>query len=206
MSDDLNQILGIDDADRTARCHPDGVHPSKPILALSVGILAAFFMPWLQFLGEGLSGYQLGSLGSYGNYAWVIPVLAGVTIAVSLSGKSNRLTGAITGIVPLLALLYAFDRICRELGPRGSSQILEVAQHVVSIGAYLTIAFSIGLLICAFGREASGAVVLAQPSQPAQQPPPSQDTLTKLERLAGLRAQGVLTEAEFEEQKKQILG
>jgi hypothetical protein len=105
-----------------------------------------------------------------------------------------------------MALLYAFDRICREMGPRGSSQILEVAQHVVSIGAYLTIAFSIGLLICAFGREASRTVDLAQPARPEQQPPPSQDTLTKLERLAGLRAQGILTETEFEEQKRQILG
>jgi hypothetical protein len=205
MSDDLNRILGIDDAVREPRCHFHGVHPSKTILALSVGILAAFFMPWVQFLGEGVSGYQLGSPGSYGNYAWVIPGLAGVTIVVALSGKGNRMAGAITGM-PILALLYAFDRICREMGHPGSGQILEVAQHVVSIGACLTIAFSIVLLVCVFCRDASRAVVLAQSARPEQQPPPSQVTLTELERLAGLRAQEILTEAEFEEQKRQILG
>ena len=90
---------------------------SIPILALSVGILAAFFMPWLLLLGQGLSGYQLGSLGSYGNFAWVVPILAGSTIVVSLSGKSARLIGAITGVVPIFALLYAIIRIFSEAGP-----------------------------------------------------------------------------------------
>jgi hypothetical protein len=37
-------------------------------------------------------------------------------------------------------------------------------------------------------------------------PPASPSTMTELERLAKLRDDGVLTQAEFEEQKKKILG
>lgn len=203
MSNDLNAILGIDASRNGSPSSSTAVRPSNPILVLSVGILAAFFMPWFQLLGEGLSGYQLGKLGSYGNYAWIIPVLAGITIAVSLCGVSNRLIGVITGLVPIFGMIYAISRISGEMGPRGSEQFFEAAQHIVTIGVYLTLAFSVGLLICAFLPASTKSEGF---TQNAQTPQPSQDVLTQLERLGGLRAQGILTEAEFEEQKKQILG
>lgn len=41
---------------------------------------------------------------------------------------------------------------------------------------------------------------------PAAAPPAAPSTMSELERLGKLRADGVLTEAEFEEQKKKILG
>lgn len=40
----------------------------------------------------------------------------------------------------------------------------------------------------------------------APAPVPQQDTISRLERLAALRAQGVLTDEEFAEQKRRILG
>lgn len=52
----------------------------------------------------------------------------------------------------------------------------------------------------------------ASVSQQYQTPPPSaaqssaDDTLAKLERLSQLRAQGILTDAEFSQQKAVILG
>ena len=39
-----------------------------------------FFMPWIEFGGVGASGYSLAKLGSYGNQAWLIPILAGATL------------------------------------------------------------------------------------------------------------------------------
>ena len=46
----------------------------------------------------------------------------------------------------------------------------------------------------------------APPSAPATSPPASASTTGELERLAELRDRGVLTEAEFQTQKKRILG
>lgn len=46
----------------------------------------------------------------------------------------------------------------------------------------------------------------AQPSQPAAQPSRGvDDTLAQLQQLGELKSQGVLTEAEFEQQKRRIL-
>jgi hypothetical protein len=135
---------------------------SKPVLICAFGILAAFFMPWVQVLGVGMSGYNLGSLGSYGNYAWVVPILAGGTILLSFTGVNNRGIGALTGIVPLGALVYAFIRLSSEGGSNASESAFKFAQQVFSIGMYLTIIFSIAILVAAF-------VSTAQP-QPAAKP------------------------------------
>ena len=51
----------------------------------------------------------------------------------------------------------------------------------------------------------AGTMPAAAPPQPAT-PPMAPSTVTELERLADLRAKGVLTEAEFQAQKAKILG
>jgi hypothetical protein len=52
----------------------------------------------------------------------------------------------------------------------------------------------------------SGAQVsFEQPAAPAAQPV-SDDPIARLERLAALKASGVLTEEEFQQQKRRILG
>lgn len=109
---------------------------SKPVLICAFGLLAAFFMPWVQLFGVGISGYNLGRLGSYWNYAWVIPILAGATILFTFSGYNNREIDAIAGIVSLGVILYGMEVV-----------VIEV--HVLSIGAWLTIIFSIAIIIAA---------------------------------------------------------
>lgn len=54
------------------------------------------------------------------------------------------------------------------------------------------------------GQGTAGAAAVASPGQRATPPAPSQ--VTELERLADLRAKGVLTEEEFQAQKARILG
>ena len=49
----------------------------------------------------------------------------------------------------------------------------------------------------------------AEPAQQAPPPPPpapEEDVITQLERLGALKAQGILTEEEFEAQKAKLLG
>ena len=56
------------------------------------------------------------------------------------------------------------------------------------------------------GRGTPGAAPAASPSRPPSRPPVTPSTTTELERLADLRAKGVLTEEEFQAQKAKILG
>lgn len=122
---------------------------SKPVLILACCILGAFFLPWFQLFGFAASGYNLGRLGSYGNYAWIIPILAGATILVSLSGGPNRPVGAFTGIVPLAAILYGWVRLGSEGGGDAMSQVSQMAGQVLSIGAYITLLCSVAIIIAA---------------------------------------------------------
>jgi len=123
---------------------------SIPVLVCAFGLLAAFFMPWVQSFGVGISGYNLGQLGSYGNYAWVIPLLAGVTILLSFTpGVNNRGIGVVAGIVPLGAILYGLIRLSAEGGRDATTGVLKIAGQVLSIGAWLTVIFSTAIIIAA---------------------------------------------------------
>jgi hypothetical protein len=93
-----------------------------------------FFMPWAQLLGFNASGYDLQKLGSYGNLAWLIPVFSGITIAAGFYGKRQKELGLLTGVLPLLGLVYALVKV----GP--------VLFDVLAIGAYLTLITGIALV------------------------------------------------------------
>ncbi len=124
---------------------------SKPVLFCAFGLLAAFFMPWVQLFGVGVSGYNLANLGSYGNYAWIIPILAGGTVLLTFSGVDNRPIGAVTGIVPLGAVAYVWILLLSNNSgsDRAEGALVDVAQHAVSIGVYLTIILSVAIIIAA---------------------------------------------------------
>lgn len=122
---------------------------SKWVLVCAFGLLAAFFMPWFQLMGAGMSGYGLGKLGSYGNYVWIVPVLAGATILVTFMRNNNRWLGALSGIVPLGFLAFLLARLGAENGSDATRGAVQVAGQVFSIGAWLTVLFSIGIVVSA---------------------------------------------------------
>ena len=124
-------------------------NPSTPVAVCAVGLLAAFFMPWVQIFGVGVSGYNLGQLGSYGTYAWIIPIVAGTALCLSFVDLDNRAIGAIAGIIPLGAILYALVRVGLEGGIEAMKVALELAWQAFSIGAWLTIIFSIAIIVAA---------------------------------------------------------
>lgn len=53
------------------------------------------------------------------------------------------------------------------------------------------------------GQQAEQAQAAQQPAPPAV--PPADDTISRLERLAGLKSQGILTDEEFAAEKAKIL-
>jgi hypothetical protein len=105
-------------------------------------IIIGFFLPWAQLFGQGLSGLQIAKLGSYGNWAWVAPLTAGYVLLrcfVSPPVAGGRL---VAGIAPFIGLLYGLSKVGTDLF------------HVLSIGAYLTLAGA-GMLLFQFFSSSS---------------------------------------------------
>ena len=121
-----------------AEHRPDSGNPGSAIQAnlvtflASIGMCAAFFMPWISIMGLGVSGTTIGKIGDGGQAAWLILVLAVISAALHLA-RPNRILHVITGISPFALLIYFVSNAPRDLG----DHLFEA----LSVGAYL-------LLIC----------------------------------------------------------
>lgn len=121
---------------------------SRAVAICALVIVGAFFLPWVKVFGAGISGYQLAQLGAEGNYAWIIPALAGLTLLVGASGSNNRAIGAITGVVPLAVLAYVFFKLTGN-GSAAGRVAWEVIAHIADVGAYLTLISSVLIILSA---------------------------------------------------------
>lgn len=113
---------------------------SKPVLFCAVGMLAAFFMPWVEIFGMGVSGFSLGKQGGDAACLWLVPILAGITIAVSVGARNNRPMGILTGVMLLLMLAFSLLRLSNAAGTNAVTQLL-------SVGFYATVLLCIAIIV-----------------------------------------------------------
>jgi hypothetical protein len=102
-------------------------------------ILVSFFLPWGQLFGASASAFDATKLGSYANWLWLIPGLAAATIANELLHERFTVFPVLASIAPLYVLLFAADK-------SGGNVF-----HFFAIGAYLTFACAIALLLYELG-------------------------------------------------------
>lgn len=105
----------------------------------AAGMIIFFFLPWAQIFSLGVSGYNLGQLGSYANLVWLIPSFCIFLIVMGLAGKDLKLIGFITGSLPIIGLMYGLANVGSDLF------------HVVGIGVYLTLLASMVLILTSLG-------------------------------------------------------
>jgi hypothetical protein len=93
-----------------------------------LGIIACFFLPWIQLFLATPSGYQLQQLPSDEvKLLWLIPLTAAVALVAAVTGKSMAIAGQTAGAMPFMALIYYAAKV-----GQGLFQALQ-------IGAYLTL-------------------------------------------------------------------
>ena len=109
----------------------------KPENLCAAAMIGFFFLPWGQLFGMTASGYNLSQFGSYGNWAWVIPILAGITLFAAFSGSTNAALPLITGTSPFVGLAYGLVKVGGDIF------------HILAIGAYLTIIAGAGIVLFA---------------------------------------------------------
>lgn len=105
-------------------------------------LIVTFFLPWINFFGVTVAGYQMSQLEANAAVVWLIPVLALAVIAVRVMGVHSTTLSVLTGLLPPAGLLY--------LAATDGTIIFDF----LHVGGWLTVLAGLGLVAAALGRQA----------------------------------------------------
>lgn len=108
----------------------------KPEVLLALGLLFAFFLPWVKLFFFKGSGYDVGiHLSGKAQVVWLFPVMAVAVIGAAIQNIRTSLICLIAGALPYVALAW------------GASRLKSDVFRVLTIGAYVSLLFGAGLLL-----------------------------------------------------------
>ena len=115
-----------------ADTHPFG----RPEVLLALGLLFAFFLPWVRLFFFRGSGYDVGiHLSGKSQLVWLFPVMAVAVIVAAIQSIRTGVICLAAGALPYVALAW------------GASRLKGDVFRVLTIGAYLSLLFGAGLLV-----------------------------------------------------------
>jgi hypothetical protein len=101
----------------------------------AAGLGVSFFLPWAQFLGGNVSGFDLQKAGDGQLLLWLIPIFCAITIFAGVTKRSQMIVGQLTGALPFCVGIYWYNRIGSDL------------THILAYGAYLSLIFGAALFV-----------------------------------------------------------
>lgn len=101
----------------------------------AVGLGVSFFLPWANFFGSNLSGFDLQKLGDEQRLLWLIPTCCALTMVFGVKKISQRIIGEITCALPFLVGGYWYYKLGSDLF------------HILAYGAYLSLVFGAAMSI-----------------------------------------------------------
>jgi hypothetical protein len=101
----------------------------------AVGLGISFFLPWANFFGANLSGFDLQKIGDEKRFLWLIPICCTITIFASVVKRSQKIAGEMTGVLPFIVGIYWYQKLGSDLF------------HILTYGAFLSLIFGAALLI-----------------------------------------------------------
>ena len=101
----------------------------------AAGLGVSFFLPWAQFFGGNISGFDLQKLGDEQKLLWAIPVFCAITIFAGVTNRSQKIVGQLTGALPYIVGIYWYSKLKDDLF------------HILTYGAFLSLIFGAALTI-----------------------------------------------------------
>jgi hypothetical protein len=101
----------------------------------AAGLAGGFFLPWVQFFGANISGFDLQKMGDEQRLLWLIPISCAITIFAGITKHSQKIAGQLTGALPFAVGVYWYAKL-------GSDMF-----HILTYGAFLSLAFGAALFI-----------------------------------------------------------
>jgi len=99
------------------------------------GLGVSFFLPWAQFFGVNLSGFDLQKMGNEQRLLWLIPIFCVITIFAGIAKSRQQFAGQLTGLLPFCVGVYWYTKLGSDLF------------HILTYGAFLSLAFGAALFI-----------------------------------------------------------
>jgi uncharacterized membrane protein YdbT with pleckstrin-like domain len=172
-------------------------------LLLGAAVVLTWVFPpdrtWFDWGVTGLAGAAWLVLGLYPLVAWYFTLYvltderliarSGILARRGMEIPLEQITNVVFNQNILERVLRSGDLLIESAGTSGQSRFSDIPEPE----AFQSVLYSV--------REERGKVLAGVTPES-----PSDDTLSRLERLARLRADGALTEEQYEEQKKKILG
>lgn len=128
---------------------------SKLGVAASVGLIVSFFLPWFPAVPVSISAYNLSQLGSYGNWAWLIPTVGTVCI---VGNMTRRLLPSARHLLALMGAVIVFGVMFFIL-----SKTLHQTGAAIGLGVYVLSISAVALFVsgCIEPLEGTDRSVLA---------------------------------------------
>lgn len=128
---------------------------AKWVMVLGIALLVGFFLPWMSMFIS-ISGFDMVRMVfSGGNAPWqawlvvIMAIFAVLCIIQGARGNGYRPVAIIAGaIFPLLVVLALIESGGQLSAGDGGPSVFSI----IGIGAYVCLAASIGLLVCAFRK------------------------------------------------------
>jgi hypothetical protein len=103
----------------------------------ALGLAVSFFLPWVNFLGANISGFDLQKMGDGQKLLLSIPVFCLITIFAGFAKQGQQIAGQLSGVLPFAVGVYWYTKLGGDMF------------KILTVGAYPSLAFGLALLILA---------------------------------------------------------
>jgi hypothetical protein len=103
----------------------------------AVGLGVSFFLPWANFFGANISGFDLQKAGDGQKLLWSIPIFCAITIFAGIAKRGQQIAGQLSGVLPFAVGVYWYSKLGKDMF------------QILTFGAYLSLAFGLALVILA---------------------------------------------------------
>ncbi len=108
---------------------------SQAVNICATGLGICFLLPWINFLGLNLSGFDFAKQGGKGLLLWSIPIFCAITIFATMTKRNAKIIGQLTGALPFFVLAYGLYQEGKDL------------MQVLGMGAWIGLVLGLVLFI-----------------------------------------------------------
>jgi len=119
----------------------------------AIAVIIGFFMPWVTFWGQGVSGYDISKSA---DLVWIIPATATLVIAMAIHESGTRFMSFIAGIAPFALIAYYLTEKNKSMAQWSMKLQPEQIFDAMSAGGYVTLSFAALLILSGVGLLSSG--------------------------------------------------